>query len=397
MYSFSYNLIENTQKNVTRLAAFLRGLREEFRKTLRQVAEESKEHHEQISSSLLADAEKGKVIPSVPKLITLAKIYRIHPQRFIDLIDLDLQLENSESDSDIGSLSVKAKEAFSSGNYGQALIIYEQMIPKIDNHNERASAMNRKASCLWKLGKLNWARDEYENVLQVLGIENNLKIAAYNNLAEVFREMGNFELSRTMSNQALTIAIHMKDVLKEGIIYNSLANTNFDIFERLGRSDTEILDNAINGYKEAMRCFASVNQKTALAVATVNLGNSIILKKDYDKGEKYLKSGLELCIKEDNKRYISFAHCSLAKAYFETKNYLSAKQHFHKSEMVATTGDYFDLRFENNYYIWLISRTEGNEPSERKSFKTLLYLRKKIEGDFREIREFEKFVKENKL
>ncbi len=394
MYNFSHSL-ENQKSRTTRFAVFMRNIREELKKTLRQVAEESRNYTEPISSSLIADAEKGKVIPSVPKLITLAKIYRIHPQRFIDLIDLDLQFENKdEHTTDASHMAETAKDAFALGDYGLALRIYEKMIPQITNTGAKATAKNRRASCLWKLGKLHWARDEYEDVLRIAGIENKTRMVSYNNLAEVFREMGNFELSRTMAQQALRIAVEIKDTVREGIIYNSLANTNFDIYEQLGRADTSILDRSIDGYKEAIRCFKTSGQTAALAVATVNLGNSLIIRQKFEKGKKHIIKGLELSQKEDNKRYISFAHCSLAKACFFTSDIDGAKEHFHKSEMIATRGDYFDLRFENNYYMWLISKEEGNEPAERKSFKTLIYLRRKIEGDFLELREFEKFIME---
>ena len=112
MFDVSFEKVRRTEKlgkRESRLGLYLRLLRSETRKTLREIAEESHDYSERVSTSLLADAEKGAVVPSAAKLLPLAKLYRVSPQRFLDLIDLDGQGHLPEAETSWKALEAEAE------------------------------------------------------------------------------------------------------------------------------------------------------------------------------------------------------------------------------------------------------------------------------------------------
>ncbi len=392
MYNFSTQTSFKEEIKSTRLGSFLKSLRKEHNYTLREVASASEDYEHSVSSSLVSDAEKGATTPSVKKLITLSKIYRVQPQRFLELIDLDTVVAREKKESSIENQKKQAREALKLGNYSRALELYESILSSMDEREEFFRMKNKKGICLWKLGKLNWARDEFENILSFEGLSNYLKLQAYNNLSEVFRKMGNYEMATATGKSALDISDKMGNLKLKGKIQNNMGNVTFDIYESTSRIDIKKLEKAIKYYKSALNCFKKAGAETETAVVKVNLGNSITLTGRYSKGESILKEGLKLCKEEDNKRYIAFAYTSLGRTHYETDSYEAAKDYFYESEIIAKRGDYFDLRFINNFYRWLIAREHRNEPFMKRTREELKYLKGKLEGEFTELRQFENFL-----
>src|SRR5262249_35246261 len=67
----------------------LRSLREERGLTLRGVEQASRRFPEPIAFDYLARLQRGTLMPSVPKLATLANVYQRPLQEFVDLYELE--------------------------------------------------------------------------------------------------------------------------------------------------------------------------------------------------------------------------------------------------------------------------------------------------------------------
>jgi transcriptional regulator with XRE-family HTH domain len=379
----------------SRLAFYLRQLRSNPSRTLRQVAEESKVYRETISISLLADAEKGHVVPSAAKLITLAKIYRVSPQRFLDLIELDAIKPDGRRES-LEEVEARAKQMFDLGEYAQAHALSEKALLMTQDEEHRAIIRKRKAVCLWKMGKTHWARDEFEAVLAHYGLPTEAKLSTYANLSAVFRQMRNFEMSRAMALQALALAQTLEDKKHRGIVQNTLGNLDMDLYEEQHRGDPALLRRATEHYLEAIACFEgdAPEARSQALVAMLNLGECYVLQGAAQRGFTCLKKAFQLSEDINNQRYIALSLNILGKCYHERGDFASAEGYLLKSDTIALQQGYNDLRFANNFYLWKIAKAEHNDIVERRTYKALCYLVKQMETDCLEVLEFLRLTQE---
>jgi tetratricopeptide (TPR) repeat protein len=383
-------------ENKSRMGLYLKMLRSAHHKTLREVTDETQQHGEVVSVSLLADAEKGNVIPSAPKLITLAKIYHVPPQRFLDLIDLDRQPRTVLDEKGLAALAQRSDEAFQTGDYALAYACLEEALSFPAEPAHAALLCNRKAACLWKMGKLQRARDEFEGVLGLFELDDSSRVQAYSNLSAVFRQMGNFEMSRAMALQALALAEVHEDAEHRGTILNTLGNLDYDLYEQRERSDSFLLVRAIEHYRLSLECFKkkAEDKQAQRAVVLMNLGHGCILGGHGSKGLHHLHDALKLSEKLNHHRYTALALSSLGKGHYEQEGYEAAKGYFHKSELMAVQYGYPDIRFANHYYLWRMARAERNEVVERSAHRILKFLLKQCDADSVEIARFLKYLQE---
>ncbi|UCF81604.1 MAG: tetratricopeptide repeat protein [Acidobacteriota bacterium] len=381
----------------SRMGLYLKMLRSAHHKTLREVTDEAQQYGEVVSASLLADAENGNVIPSAPKLITLAKIYHVHPQRFLDLIDLDRQPKTVPGEKSPGVLEKRADGAFQAGDYAQAYAYLEEALSFPAEPAHAALLRNRKAECLWKMGKLQWARDEFERVLGLFELDDSSRVQAYSNLSAVFRQMGNFEMSRAMALQALALTEVHDDSEHQGAILNTLGDLDYDLYEHRERSDSFLLGRAIEHYSLSLDFFKKTKDKQAQRVVVLmNLGHSYILNAQGRKGYRNLHDALKLSEKLNHHRYTALALSGLGKGHYEQEGYEAAKDYFHKSELMAVRHGYPDIRFVNHYYLWRMARAERNEVVERRAHRALKTLLKQCDSDSVEVARFLEFLQEEK-
>jgi tetratricopeptide (TPR) repeat protein len=379
----------------SRMGLYLKMLRSAHHKTLREVTDEAQQHGDVVSASLLADAEKGNVIPSAPKLITLAKIYHVPPQRFLDLIDLDRQPKTVPGEESPEALEKRADGAFRAGDYEQAYACLEEALSFPAEPAHAALLRGQKAECLWKMGKLQWVRDEFERVLGLFELDDSSRVQAYSNLSAVFRQMGNFEMSRAMALQALALTEVHNDSEHRGAILNTLGNLDYDLYEHRERSDSFLLGRAIEHYSQSLDSFKKTRDKRAQRVVVlINLGHSYILDAQGRKGYRHLHDALKLSEELKHHRYTALALSNLGKGHYEQEGYEAAKGCFHKSELIAVRRGHPNIRFMNHYYLWRIARAERNEVVERSAHRVLKTLLKHCDADSVEVVHFLKYLQE---
>lgn len=113
-----------------RFGAYLRALREGRRLTLEDVERLTLHDSEPITRSFLSRLERGRAQVSVPKLIGLARLYRVRVGLLAERHELDRELEHLKQEGaetwDLPLVFSRAREAGRAGQVHRALLLYEQ-------------------------------------------------------------------------------------------------------------------------------------------------------------------------------------------------------------------------------------------------------------------------------
>ncbi len=112
---------------------FLRQTREMQRLTLRQLAEETKHQSEvPVSRATIAAIESGTTDPTLTTVRVLAKALRLSPAEVMERADITAPTLIDVSGVDRRELRSRAEACFWSGNYREALTLYDAMLAHLE-------------------------------------------------------------------------------------------------------------------------------------------------------------------------------------------------------------------------------------------------------------------------
>ncbi len=148
------------------------------------------------------------------------------------------------------------------------------------------------------LAHIHFLNKDYDNSLKYLlnSIDINIKTndsiglsTTFNNMAIVYKNMGNFNKAIEFNNKALTISVLKKDTIGIGKSYTNIGR----LYEHKGDQNT-----AFEYYKKAIEINAKANITNSIPYR--NISDMYFANKDYVKCENYLLKALE--IEQKNKK-----------------------------------------------------------------------------------------------
>ena len=120
-----------------RLGNHLKLLREERKLTLGGVETLSEGFGERINKSYLFRVERGKTVPTIPRLRALAKVYRVKLSMLLDILEGAFEEQEKEArlEIDLSSLSFEELrqhgiEAERQGDFARATLLYRTALDK---------------------------------------------------------------------------------------------------------------------------------------------------------------------------------------------------------------------------------------------------------------------------
>jgi len=383
-------------KGSLKLGTYLKQLRVGYGYSLRKVEEKARLRGGDIDNSQLSRYEKGVCYPSFDKLRILANIFNVSIQSFSDVVDLEkferLRPETGEPED----LLLKGNEEYRSGNYDRAYATYDRALELLDNAepseplaDARARARLCKSFALVRLGKLSLAEHELRQILKATGADPGTQTRALLQLSNVHAELGDMFLARIEAERCLAQAREQSDRMSEAYCLHALARI---------ASEEKRAEEGIDLYRQALRLYEEMNNRLEVLNVRAHLGCEYLSRGTVREGIRILTETLEEAKRAGYRRSVAYTYSMLAIGHFNRGDYARVKKYTRESDAVAGGGDvkYVDILFLNAYYLWKISRAEGNPAQERIAFGRLKYLRPSLERTFPEVADFDAFIEKGK-
>ncbi len=148
---------------------FLRTLRESRRLSLEDVERATRDDPEPVGKSLLSRLENGRARLTLPKLVSLARVYRVRVGALAERLELDLLAATERGEADTAAPAREIEQAARAGRSGRvyrALALYQAARDRAENEGERVTATLGVARALAAAARWRAARLVLEDLLE---------------------------------------------------------------------------------------------------------------------------------------------------------------------------------------------------------------------------------------
>lgn len=383
-------------KGSPRLGRYLRSLRQGYGYSLRKVEERARREGGEIDNSQLSRYEKGVCYPSFDKLRVLASIFNVSVQTFSDIVDLEAFEDFQPETTDVPELLESGHQEFRVGSYGRAYACYERAREILDEEGERlpdhrelrARARLSAAIALEKLGKLSLSEHELRLVLrEERHIDPSTLTRTLLQLSNVHEALGDQYLSEMEARRALDLAGAGGDRLSEAMAHHAVGRI---------LQDRELHDEALPHHHAALSLYRELDNRFEELKVRLNLGGLYCARGRFREGVRILTEAQADAKKEGFRWVAASAGTWLAEVHYRRGDHERARRHTRESNAMASSGEvkYVDILFLNAFYLWKISRSEGNTAQAKIAFGRMKYLRSSLEQSLPEVREFDQYIQE---
>lgn len=377
-----------------RLGAYLRRLREGYGYTLRKVEERSGTLGESIDNSQLSRFEKGKAVPSFEKLRALARVFNVPVQNFSDILDLEEYSRDVPIEGCFEELVVIGRERFSQGEYGHAVIAFEQALEDAESSGDTKAAARARlymAAGLKCLGKLSLTEAELRTILKTRrDLSDEIILRCLLELTQVYRQFGDYYLAGVFARECLEIA----DRSSENRIRASVLNTLGSILHDEGE-----YEDALPLFEEAVHAIRLDSAYPKLEVThRINLGGCQASLGRFEEASEELQAAFGIASEHSFRRLMAIARTRIGEALFLEGKFAAVESPLAESDALVCGGSqtYDDIMFMNTFLRWKIARIESHGTKEKIAFGRLRHLRTQLERKFPEVLEFDRYVETNR-
>ncbi|MEE8112538.1 MAG: helix-turn-helix transcriptional regulator [Acidobacteriota bacterium] len=379
-----------------KLGEYLKRLRKGYGFSLRRVEERAREEGGEIDNSQLSRYEKGRCYPSFDKLRILSAIFNVPIQAFSDVMDLEKYDCFKPESTDFQLLREEGNAEMRRGNFGRAYVIFEKCMEALDPAKEysdspsweelRALCHYNMARALLRLGKVNLSENELRRLLRNSHfLDDHTKMLALILLSNVHKEQGDRFLAIVEAEKCLSMAEERGDQEYAGYSLHALGSAWYEEGDYHRAAD--FMGRALDAYREIGRTEQVTTLLADIGVCDVALGKP-------QKGLREIQGSIRSARKEGRRRALAYGLAKKGIAHFLMEDFASAKDFLEQAEIIAGGGDekYADILFLSAFYLWNLSRKNGNPVSEKIAFGRLKHLRPSLERSFREVQRFDEFI-----
>ncbi len=372
-----------------RLSGFLQDLRAKQNLTLMDIQERSKRYEEKVNFDYLSRVERGILLPSLPKLLTLARIYKISPAIFFDLIEIGQHEKLKPAIDDYKECKAYGIRCAEHGDLDKAIGAFGRCVEIISKEKEirkKGKLMSEIFLCsgiaLRQMGKLSLAKEDLEKAIKNRTISVSMKMRVLNELANVYIDQDNLFLAELCVDEALKLARREDDL-------SIVATANCTKANGLVRAGS--FEEADLCYREAIKIYEKRKDVPNLITTSNNIGNCLVKMGKPEESVPILEKSRLLAEKEGTKRSHTIALINLGDAYRLMKKRDKAKLFLMEASTIAREYEYVKSIFLSAFYLWKIAREEKDERNEQEYFLTLKFYRTKVQETFEELKEFDSF------
>ncbi len=291
---------------------YLRSLRERRGLSLEEVATLTKDYPEPVSKAYLSRVEHGRNTVSFPRMIALARVYKVPLEVLAERLELDLELDK-RGGPDTRSMKFEELHWAGAKAYFQGFIwdayAYSRdavplasgspLLPTIDSATEQHlnSTMNC-AGIVANLGKFHLSLHELEAVRAVNGLPPNRAILLNQRLASRYVQVGDFSRAREFATLAITGAERSGNLQALGYAYSARA---YIALEQKQYSE------ARQFFEKAHRAFSEANRPQVACYMLLELAHCYLDTQDIEKAKKYLLAGERLAQRSNERHAVARA------------------------------------------------------------------------------------------
>ena len=207
---------EKSERSIAKsVGAMLRAAREARGLSQEQVASLTEGGPGQISRTAISDIECGRHLPSIEAVVSLSRVLHVESAEIIERVDLAMAVPIDLTGLSVDDLENRAEKLFLSGDYRNALTVYDGMIERLalDPPRDEMQRVRRlakveitRASALRRLSALKAARACAERATELAQDIPELRAEAYMVLASLHSHEGLHGLALDAAKRAIELS-----------------------------------------------------------------------------------------------------------------------------------------------------------------------------------------------
>ena len=351
------------------LGQYLRILRKVNKLSLKEVQNLSIEYGKKVSISLLSKIESGKILPTIPVLIALSKIYDVRPKLLLE----KLESENAMSLEQEGTEYDEAK--FNEFPHLDPKRIKEGL--SLLKPNKRNLLFTTKNDAFWtllhtviflrKTGKLALGKEAAE--LLVLAAQKNKRNLArsFFELAFIHKDQRNLPLALVAIQESERIIQKIKEPWFAPHVHHLKGN----ILRHLEKPKDAIssFTNALEKYKQYKR----EDFRDEICKVLSCIGDSYNALKKYKKARLFFSKALKMAKELHFLRSIALALHNRGCSFYHENRFLDAIKDFQQSNSLAIEQNCQDVILGNYFYLMNSYERLNDNQSKKACLKGLKY------------------------
>jgi tetratricopeptide (TPR) repeat protein len=354
---------------------------------------------EPIAYSTLSMLERGLTMPSAQSLLTLSTLYQVPAQQLLDLIALERYDERKPATDALAQLEHELASDLRTGAYADAYAKSLRCLELCSNgagspdparrRNQVAATKVYSGIALWKLGWLAQSSATFRDVVDDLGVSDELRGWAYQNLVEVERSLGRLASSHAYARDGLDLAQRVRSDRLQGTFHGTLANLKRDLAEVA--TDTAVssalLAEALAHHARAQHLAHQAGDDFLLASDVLNEGVTLAVLGDAARAFERFDRAQRLAEQGSFGRLHAVVHLERGRLERRTGALERARELLWKAETLATEVEASDVQFRACFQLLKVSEALGEDG--KPAYRRCLSLKSFQQGRFPELAEFE--------
>ncbi len=366
---------KSNRASAAQLGGLLRGLRERAGLTLRQVGALAEAHPEPVTYDYLSRVEAGQLLPSPAKLLTLAHVYEVPAQRFLDVLELGQFERLAPRLRDPEALREAGLAAAKGGDFPRAYAAFLRGLELARQGGPAAAQTEMKlrislAIALARLSKVPMAEQQILRVLEERALSADLAARAWNMLSHIEYLLDRLDLAAAAAVMARRKAHAARDAGQRAQALINLANVRFD------RGD---IRSALALYRKTLPAWPAGAPSSDRVLALVNIGNcEHALGQQADAARTFSTAVSEAEALPD-RRLEASARIALGRSLYQQGLLDDARTPMLVAHALGTSHSFHSEAFHSAFYLWriaLASRGGGGDTAEL--FRVLKRLRLRV-------------------
>lgn len=330
--------------------------------SLNRVARESEHYHEPIGFDYLSRLERGHLMPSVPKLATLAAVFGRPLSELVDLYEIEELRRFVPENAGYDLCRRLGMEHLERGEITSALACFLGALDsaKRDGASRQtlAVAHNNVGHVLLRGGRYLTARRYLEEGLLLVESEMS-RARLLDNLANVHYQMDDLMLAEILSREARELASD------DPVLGPATAATRSGVlldFKQFREAEI-LMREALRAYEDAGDEFQAVRQ-------LYNLGHCLVLQGKLGEGLETARSAVARATERGDPYLRATSQFFLGRCLYAAGEMSAAVAPLKTSLELAITECNRNVSFHAAFYLWKLARETGI-PAEEASFEEI--------------------------
>ena len=372
---------------------YLRTLRERRGLSLYDVCSLSQTFPDPVNKGYLSRVENGHQKLAFSKMIPLSRIYEVAPAVLVERMELDMELDGSESpdtqDISYAELTTAGRDALNQGFHLKAYGFLRDAVLRAaadpvgtlfrDRSEQVANSFMNVATAARTLGRFRFALHEYLVLDAARDFGASFHSVLLERISGCHRHLGDLKRAENYADNAISEAISTGDKTFLGYVYGNRARI------ALEKSDHE---RAASLYEKAHRAFRDSGDRVACVQSLNNLSQCFFNMKRYRAARRAVETSEKISRENDYHRCLALSLILLGEINDVDGRSVSASKNYREAVAIAKTLGDRTLRFKAEFALYQIAIKKDNKPAARAIYRRLHKLSPNIVSDTEELRAF---------